>query len=152
MEFIQLPRCIQSADAVYDHFSQTVRNIRTEDVFGKIETATLKTIWCVTWAISFAFYLGRAAAEAYRTRRYADIRTEVCATPDADLDELVLPVLSMVASDIDVVELGAEVNALAALSAQQLRPLCQSSGIQWRNVRGHGQHLAKAEMIAALTS
>jgi hypothetical protein len=154
MEFIQLPNFLQSADAATDRFDQVIRDIRA-DIPGTIETVALNTIWGVTWAVTFAaaftFYAGQAAAEAWRTRNYAAITAEICLAPDADLNELVLPILSMVATDIDVVELGAETDDLATLSAHQLRPLCQSRGIQWRNVRGHGKHLAKAEMIAALT-
>ncbi len=154
MEFIQLPSFIQSADAIADRLDQIVRDIRA-DIPGTIETVALNTVWCVTWAVTFAtaftFYAGQAAAEAWRTRNYAAITAEICATPDADLDELVLPILSLVATDIDVVELGAEASDLAELTAHQLRPLCQSRGIQWRNARGHGKHLAKVEMIAALT-
>lgn len=154
MEFIQLPSFIQSADAIADRFDQVVRDIRV-DIPGTIEAVALNTIWGVTWAVTFAtaftFYAGQAAAEAWRTRNYATIRAEICATPDADLDELVLPILSLVATDVDVVELGAAADDLTALTAHQLRPLCQSRGIQWRNARGHGKHLAKTEMIAALT-
>jgi hypothetical protein len=153
MEFIQLPSFVQSADAACDRFSQAVRNIRAEDIFGKIEAVTLNTVWCVAWAIGFAFHLGRATAEAWRTRHYAAITAQICATPDADLDKLVLPILNqpIVAGDFDLIELGTDADDLAGLTAQQLRPLCQSRGIQWRNVRGHGKHLPKAEMIAAMT-
>ena len=41
---------------------------------------------------------------------------------------------------------------LATLTVAQLRPLCQSAGIRWRNAHGVSKHLSKAEMIAALTS
>ena len=146
MEFIQLPSFIQSADAIADRFDQVVRDIRA-DIPGTIETVALNTVWCVTWAVTFAtaftFYGVQAAAEAWRTRDYAAITAQICATPDADLDELVLPVLA--------VELSTGADDLAALSAHQLRPLCKSRGIQWLNARGQGKHLAKAEMIAALT-
>jgi hypothetical protein len=154
MEFIQLPSFVQSTDAAIDRFDQVIRDIRA-DIPGTIEAVALNTIWCVTWAVTFAtaftFYAGQAAAEAWRTRNYAAITAEICATPDADLDELVLPILSMVAGDVDIVELGAEADDLAELTAHQLRPLCQSRDIQWRNARGHGKHLGKVEMIHALT-
>lgn len=172
MEFIQLPSIVQSADAACDRFAQSVRTIRAEitdtiallpelvgnaDILDTIETITLNTIWVATWAVTFAvaitFYAGQAVAEAWRTRNWASITAQICATPDADLDELVLPILSqpIAAGDFDIVELGADAEALATLTAHELRPLCQSRGIQWRNVRGQGKHLAKAEMIAALT-
>lgn len=42
--------------------------------------------------------------------------------------------------------------AYATLTVAQLRPLCQSAGVQWRNAHGRCKHLSKAEMIAALTA
>lgn len=156
MEFIQLPSFVQSADAAGDRFAQVIRDIQA-DIPGTIEAVALNTIWGVTWAVTFAvaitFYAGQAAAEAWRTRNHASIRAEICATPDADLDGLVLPILGqpIVTGDFDIVDLGAGADDLATLTAHQLRPLCQSRGIQWRNVRGQGKHLGKVEMIAALT-
>ena len=41
--------------------------------------------------------------------------------------------------------------AYATLTVAQLRPLCQSAGVQWRNAHGVSKHLSKAEMIAALS-
>ena len=43
-------------------------------------------------------------------------------------------------------------DVLATLTVAQLRPLCQSAGIRWRNAHGVSKHLSKAQMIAALTA
>ncbi|MFM2433001.1 MAG: hypothetical protein RLZZ511_4215 [Cyanobacteriota bacterium] len=157
MKFNQLSNFVQ--------FTAAVRTVQTEiadtiallpalvenvSVFEIVETVTLNAVWCLTFAAAFTFYAGQAAAEAWHTRDYAAVTAEICATPNADLDGSALPILSMAATDIDVIDLGAKADDLATLSVHQLRPLCQSRGIQWRNARGHGKHLAKAEMIAAL--
>lgn len=35
-------------------------------------------------------------------------------------------------------------------SSHELRKLCQSAGVKWRNVHGQGKHLTKPEMMQAL--
>lgn len=151
MEFIQLPSFVQSADAACDRFDQAIRNIRA-DIPGTIETVVLNTVWAVTWAVTFAaaitFYAGQAAAEAWRARHHAVITAQICATPDADLDELVSPLLSQpIVVDCDLIDLGADAEDLAELSAVQLSSLCESRGVQQSR---NGKHLPKSEMIAAL--
>jgi len=44
-----------------------------------------------------------------------------------------------------------EAHAYQAMTSQQLRKECQSSGIAWRNAHGRGKHLLKGEMVAALS-
>jgi hypothetical protein len=38
----------------------------------------------------------------------------------------------------------------SAMSSQQMRKECQAVGIAWRDARGKGKHMLKAEMVAEL--
>lgn len=40
----------------------------------------------------------------------------------------------------------------SSLSCEVLRSLCSERGIAWRNARGKGKHLLKAQMVEQLTS
>jgi hypothetical protein len=134
MNFINLSDDIANA-------ADTIETVFRKSILALTLIATFTVIFAQWFiAASIATYkFGESIGVWYRANReyrLAYARQSIPAE-DTDLDELLMPLFVAAPN-------------LTTLSAQELRPLCQSQGIQWRNARGQGKHLAKAEMIKAL--
>jgi hypothetical protein len=51
----------------------------------------------------------------------------------------------------ELVETAQDATTLEGMTSQQLRNACKVAGVQWRNVRGKGKHLTKAQMVESLS-